>query len=100
MVQGKINYTLDEYKLDAAELRPQVEAENRADLELYIEIQACPRRLPVPARGSHHPATILMHETGGSEGSRTLFQSVATAQLLEMVAQSQTGKELFSNACD
>lgn len=97
MVQGKINYTLDEYKLDAADLRPRIEAENRADLELYSEIQAHPRRLPIPTGENYHPATILMQETGGSEGSMTLFQSVATAQLLETVVQSQTGKAVFSH---
>jgi hypothetical protein len=97
MVQGRINYTLDEYKLDAADLRPRIEAENRADLELYSEIQAHPRRLPIPGGETYHPATILMQETGGSEGSMTLFQSVATAQVLDRVAQSQTGKEVFAH---
>lgn len=33
MIGGRINYTMAEYKLDAAELRPQVEALNRADAE-------------------------------------------------------------------
>jgi len=97
MVEGKINYTLDEYKLDAANLRPQVETENRADLELYSEIQAHPRRLPIPAGEGYHPATILMQEAGGSESSQTRFQSIATPQLLEVVARSQTGKEVFSS---
>jgi len=97
MVQGRINYTLDEYKLDASDLRPRIEAENRADLELYAEIQARPRQLPIPAGESYHPATILMQETGGSERSMMRFQSIATAQLLDMVAQSQTGKALFSH---
>lgn len=65
--------------------------------ELYAEIQARPRRLPIPVSDVYHPATILMHETGGQEGSMTLFQSVATAQLLQTAAQSQTGKEVFSH---
>lgn len=96
IVEGKINYTFDEYKLDAAELRPRIEAENRADLEFYSEVQAHPRRLPVPAGEEYHPATILIKETGGSERSFTRFQSIATAQLLETVARSQDGKEVFS----
>lgn len=96
MVEGKINYTLDEYKLDAAGLRPQIEAENRADLEFYSEIQAHPRRLPIPAGDGYHPATILLKESGGSEKSLMDFQSVGTAQLLDVVARSQFGKEVFS----
>ena len=83
-------------KLDAAELRPRIEAENRADLEFYAEVQAHPRRLPIPAGEAYHPATILMKETGGSEGSMTRFQSIATAQLLDVVAQARDGKEVFS----
>jgi len=96
MVEGKVNYTLDEYKLDAADLRSQIEDKNRADLELYSEIQAHPRRLLIPAGESYHPATILMQEAGGREESLMRFQSISTPQLLEVVAQSQTGKEVFS----
>lgn len=96
MVEGKINYTLDEYKLDVAGLRSQIEAENQADLELYAEIRDHPRRLSIPAGETYHPATILMRETGSSEGSMTLFQSIATGPLLEVIAQSSNGKDVFS----
>jgi hypothetical protein len=96
MVGGKINYTMDEYKLDAAELRPQIEALNRADVEFYAEIQAHPRRLPIPAAEGYHPATVLLRESGASEGSQTRIQSVKTDLLLDRITRSQCAEEVFS----
>jgi hypothetical protein len=96
MVGGKINYTLDEYKLDATELRPQIEALNRADVEFYSEIQAHPRRLPIPAGEGYHPATVLLRESGASDGSQTRVQSVKTDVLLDTITRSQYAEEVFS----
>jgi hypothetical protein len=96
MVGGKINYTMDEYKLDAAELRPQIEALNRADVEFYAEIQAHPRRLPIPASEGYHPATVLLRESGASEGSQTRIQSVKTDVLLDTITRSRCADEVFS----
>jgi hypothetical protein len=96
MVGGKINFTMNEYKLDAAELRPQVEALNRADAEFYAEIKANPRRLPLPASESYYPATVLLKESGARDGSQTRVQSVKTDQLLEVVARAANAEEVFA----
>jgi hypothetical protein len=96
MVGGKINFTMSEYKLDAAELRPQVEALNRADAEFYAEIKANPRRLPLPANESYYPLTVLLKESGARDGSQTRIQSVRTEQLLEVVAKAATSEEVFA----
>lgn len=96
MIGGRINYTFDEYRLDASALRPQFEALNRADMEFYDEVQSRPRRLPLPEGQNHHPATVLLRETGGTDGSLTRMQAVGTAQLLEVIAQCKTGEEVFS----
>jgi hypothetical protein len=96
MVGGKINFTMSEYKLDAAELRPQVEALNRADAEFYTEIKMHPRRLPLPAGEGYFPATVLLKESGASAGSQTRIQSVKTDQLLEVVARAANAEEVFA----
>lgn len=96
MVKGKINFTLDAYKLDASAIRPEIEALNRADAELYAEIEARPRRLPLPDGQRYHPATVLLREVGGSEASLTALQSIGTAQLLDVVARAKNGDEVFS----
>lgn len=96
MIGGRINYTFDEYKLDASELRPQFEALNRADMEFYAEVKANPRRLPIPESEGYHPASVLLKETGGSSGSLTRMQAMATPQLLGVVAKCKTGDEVFS----
>jgi hypothetical protein len=96
MVGGKINFTMSEYKLDAAELRPQVEALNRADAEFYAHIKANPRRLPLPASDSYFPATVLLKESGARDGSQTRVQSVKTDQLLEVVARAGSAEEVFA----
>jgi hypothetical protein len=96
MVGGKINFTMNEYKLDAAELRPQIEALNRADAEFYAEIKASPRRLSLPASESYFPATVLLKESGASGGSQTRVQSVKTDQLLDVVARATSAEEVFA----
>jgi hypothetical protein len=96
MVGGKINFTMSEYKLDAMELRPQVEALNRADVEFYAEIKTNPRRLPLPANEGYFPATVLLKESGASGGSQTRVQSVKTDQLLGVVARSTNAEEVFA----
>lgn len=96
MIGGRINYTFDEYKLDASELRPQFEALNRADMEFYAEVQANPRRLPIPESDGYHPASVLVKETGSSGGSLTRMQAMATPQLLDVVSKCKTGEEVFS----
>lgn len=96
MIGGRINYTMAEYKLDAAELRPQVEALNRADAEFYAEIKARPRRLPLPAGDSYFPATVLLKESGASDGSQTRIQSVKTDQLFEVVTRAGSAEEVFA----
>jgi len=96
MIGGKINYTMSEYKLDVAELRPQVEALNRADVDFYAEIKVHPRRLPLPASEGYHPVTVLLQESGASEGSQTRVLSVKTDVLLETITRSQSAEEVFS----
>lgn len=96
MIGGRINFTMAEYKLDAAELRPQVEALNRADAEFYAEVKARPRRLPLPAGDSYFPATVLLKESGASGGSQTRIQSVKTDVLLEVAGHANTADEVFS----
>jgi len=96
MVGGKINYTMDAYKLDASALRAQVAALNRADAEFYAEIKAHPRRLPLPAGDSYFPATVLLKESGASGGSQTRIQSVKTEQLLEAAARAGSAEEVFA----
>jgi hypothetical protein len=96
MVGGKINFTMSEYKLNAAELRPQVEALNSADTEFYAEIKERPRRLPLPKNESYHPATVLLREGGTSSGSKTRVQSVKTESLLEVVSKASNVEEVYS----
>jgi hypothetical protein len=96
MVGGKINFTMSEYKLEAAELRPQVEALNSVDTEFYAEIKAHPRRLPLPESESYHPATMLLREDGASSSSKTRAQSVMTKSLLEVVAKAGNAEEVYS----
>jgi hypothetical protein len=96
MVQGKINYTLDQYRLDAAvQVRSEVESLNRADTEFYREIQENPRRLPITDGEGYHPLTMLLKESGGSAASLTRVQSVGTDELLKVVARSQSGQQVF-----
>lgn len=52
--------------------------------------------MPIPAGEGYHPATVLLSESGASEGSQTRFQSVKTDQLLEVVARSRCAEDVFS----
>lgn len=96
MMEGRMNYTHADYKLEVTEMRPRIEAMNTADLELYREVQRNPRQLPIPSEDSYHPYTVLLKEVGGASGSLSHGQSVMTTELLKVVASATSGNEVFS----
>lgn len=96
MIEGKVNFTHSEYKLEASGLRPQIESLNKADMELYKEIETHPRHLPIPSGDGYHPYSVLLREVGGSSGCLTHGQSVMSNQLLEVISKASSGEEVFS----
>lgn len=96
MMEKRLNYTLNEFRLSVPEVRPLVEAFNLADLEFYKAIESRPRRLEIPQKEGSHPLSVILQESGGRENSLTYSKSIPTQKLLEIVSCSHTASEFFS----
>ncbi len=90
VVMDRINTTSPAYRLDVEPFRPEIEALNDQDQQLFEFVRQKPR-LPVLAASStrSHPTTVIVNETKNEEQSEVLVIGVDTALLAETIRNNQ-----------